>query len=63
MNYESDRPHVLACTEVWGDNRKVIRKVKLPGLLGWVASGPSMRQKVEATCTTYLSVTMTFFRA
>lgn len=40
MNYESDRPHVLACTEVWGDNRKVIRKVKLPGLLGWVASRP-----------------------
>jgi len=40
MNYESDRPHVLACTEVWGGNRKVIRKVKLPGLLGWVASRP-----------------------
>ena len=41
MNYESDRPHVLACTEVWGGNRKVIRNVKLPGLLGWVASEPA----------------------
>jgi phosphoserine phosphatase RsbU/P len=40
MNHESDQPHVLACTEVWGGNRKVIRRVSLPGLLGWVASTP-----------------------
>jgi serine phosphatase RsbU (regulator of sigma subunit) len=41
MNQASEEPHVLACSEVWGGNRKVIRKVKLPGLLGWVASTPT----------------------
>jgi phosphoserine phosphatase RsbU/P len=40
MSHESERPHVLACTEVWGGNRKVVRRVELPGLLGWVASVP-----------------------
>jgi phosphoserine phosphatase RsbU/P len=40
MSHESERPHVLACSEVWGGNRKVVRRVELPGLLGWVASVP-----------------------
>jgi len=40
MNEISDQPHVLACTEVWGGNRKVRRRVNLPGLRGWVASSP-----------------------
>jgi len=35
-----EQPYVLACTEVWGGNRKVFRRVKLPGLSGWVASMP-----------------------
>ncbi len=37
---ESETPHALVCTEVWGGNRKVIRTVKLPSLLAWVASNP-----------------------
>jgi len=37
---ELEQPHVLACTEVWGGNRKVIRTVKLPSLVAWVASAP-----------------------
>src|SRR5689334_19327112 len=40
MQYKSEQPHVLACTEVWGGNRKVIRSVKLPSLVAWVASAP-----------------------
>jgi phosphoserine phosphatase RsbU/P len=40
MNHEDALPHVLACTEVWGGNRKVVRSVSLPGLLGWLASTP-----------------------
>jgi len=40
MNHESGQPHILACTEVWGGNRKVVRRVSLPGLRGWVASTP-----------------------
>ena len=40
MYEESEKPHVLACTEVWGGNRKVIRTIKLPSLLAWVASTP-----------------------
>ena len=30
----------LACNEVWGGNRKVIRAVQLPSLLAWVACVP-----------------------
>ncbi len=41
MGQEDASPHVLACTEVWGGNRKVVRRVSLPGLLGWVASTPA----------------------
>jgi sigma-B regulation protein RsbU (phosphoserine phosphatase) len=37
---ESETPHALVCTEIWGGNRKVIRTVKLPSLVAWVASNP-----------------------
>ena len=37
---ESEKPHSLVCTEVWGGNRKVSRTVKLPSLTAWVASTP-----------------------
>ena len=40
MHDELEQPHALACTEVWGGNRKVIRTVKLPSLNAWVASAP-----------------------
>ena len=40
MHDELEQPHTLACTEVWGGNRKVIRTVKLPSLTAWVASAP-----------------------
>lgn len=40
MHDEVERPHALVCTEVWGGNRKVIRTIKLPSLLAWVASIP-----------------------
>jgi len=40
MQDESEKPHALTCQEVWGGNRKVIRTVKLPSLVAWVASFP-----------------------
>jgi phosphoserine phosphatase RsbU/P len=40
MYDESEKPHALVCTEVWGGNQKVIRTVKLPSMLAWVASTP-----------------------
>jgi sigma-B regulation protein RsbU (phosphoserine phosphatase) len=40
MHDELEKPHALACTEVWGGNRKVSRTVKLPSLMAWVASNP-----------------------
>jgi len=40
MDDESEKPHALACTEVWGGNQKVIRTVKMPSLTAWVASVP-----------------------
>jgi phosphoserine phosphatase RsbU/P len=40
MDDDSDKPHALVCTEVWGGNRKVIRTVKMPSLVAWVASVP-----------------------
>ena len=40
MYDESEKPRALVCTEVWGGNRKVIRTVKLPSLIAWVASVP-----------------------
>ena len=40
MHDEPVKPHALTCTEVWGGNRKVIRTVKLPSLVAWVASVP-----------------------
>ena len=40
MYDESEKPHALTCQEVWGGNRKVIRTVKLPSLVAWVASVP-----------------------
>ena len=40
MYDESEKPHALVCTEVWGGNRKVVRTVKMPSLIAWVASVP-----------------------
>jgi len=40
MHDESEKPHALVCTEVWGGNRKISRTVKLPSLMAWVASHP-----------------------
>lgn len=40
MHDAVERPHALVCTEVWGGNRKVMRTIKLPSLLAWVASIP-----------------------
>ena len=40
MHDELEQPHALACTEVWGGNRKVVRTVKLPSLVAWIASAP-----------------------
>jgi sigma-B regulation protein RsbU (phosphoserine phosphatase) len=40
MYDESEKPRALVCSEVWGGNRKVIRAVKMPGLIAWVASVP-----------------------
>jgi hypothetical protein len=40
MYDESEKPHALVCTEVWGGNRKIVRTVKLPSLVAWVASTP-----------------------
>ena len=40
MYDELEKPHALVCTEVWGGNRKVIRTVKMPSLVAWVASAP-----------------------
>ena len=40
MNQAPDQPHVLSCSEVWGGNRRVVRRVHLPGMHGWVASTP-----------------------
>src|SRR5262249_36171196 len=37
---ESETPHGLVCTEVWGGNRKVSRTIELPSLRAWVASHP-----------------------
>ena len=40
MYDESEKPHALVCTEIWGGNRKVIRTIRLPSLVAWVASAP-----------------------
>ncbi len=40
MYEQSEKPHALVCTEVWGGNRKVVRTVKMPSLVAWVASVP-----------------------
>ena len=40
MYDESEKPHALVCTEIWGGNREVIRTIKLPSLAAWVASAP-----------------------
>jgi sigma-B regulation protein RsbU (phosphoserine phosphatase) len=40
MQDESKKPHALVCTEVWGGNQKVVRTVKMPSLIAWVASVP-----------------------
>jgi hypothetical protein len=51
MHDKSEKPHALVCTEVWGGNRKVIRTVKLPSLVAWVASVPINEGDEEATFT------------
>ena len=40
VSRQEQSAHQLACTEVWGGNRKVVRSVELPGLAGWVYSTP-----------------------
>jgi sigma-B regulation protein RsbU (phosphoserine phosphatase) len=40
MYDESEKPHALVCTEVWGGNRRVTRAIKMPSLDAWVASFP-----------------------
>src|SRR3974390_2548200 len=40
MHDESETPHALVCTEVWGGNRKGGRTIELPSLKAWVASHP-----------------------
>ena len=40
MHNESEKPHALVCTEVWGGNRKVTRTLELPSLMAWVVSHP-----------------------
>jgi sigma-B regulation protein RsbU (phosphoserine phosphatase) len=40
MQDGSEKPHALVCTEVWGGNQKVVRTVKMPSLIAWVASVP-----------------------
>jgi len=48
MQDESEKPHALACTEVWGGNRKVSRTVKLPSLMAWVEEGDDPQPKKVA---------------
>jgi len=36
-----ERQHTLACMEVWGTNRSVIRTVELPELTAWAYSKPA----------------------
>jgi sigma-B regulation protein RsbU (phosphoserine phosphatase) len=40
MYDDSDKPHALVCTEIWGGNQKITRTVKMPNLAAWVASVP-----------------------
>jgi serine phosphatase RsbU (regulator of sigma subunit) len=40
MIQPDDRQHALACMEVWGGNRSVVRTVELPELTAWVYSKP-----------------------
>ncbi len=47
MHDESEKPHALVCTEVWGGNRRVSRTVKLPGLMAWVASYPMASYPIQ----------------
>ena len=37
----AERQHTLACMEVWGTNRSVIRTVELAELTAWVYSKPA----------------------
>jgi phosphoserine phosphatase RsbU/P len=36
----SEVPHTLACSEIWGGNRKTLRAVNMPSMAAWVASIP-----------------------
>ena len=56
---ESEKPHALVCTEVWGGNRKVNRTVKLPSLMAWVASNP-INDGEGGGDLHYMSVVFTF---
>ena len=55
MQDESEKPHALVCTEVWGGNRKVVRTVKLPSLMAWVVSAP-INEKEGGGDVHYMSV-------
>jgi phosphoserine phosphatase RsbU/P len=50
MTQEFEQPYVLACREVWGGNRKVVRSVKLPSLSAWIASNPVDEEGGDVHC-------------
>jgi phosphoserine phosphatase RsbU/P len=55
MPEESDIPHLLACSEVWGGNRKVFRAVNMASIAAWVASIP-LNEGVGGGDLYYMSV-------
>jgi sigma-B regulation protein RsbU (phosphoserine phosphatase) len=50
MQDELEQPLVLACREVLGGNRKVVRSVKLPSLTAWIASNPVDEEGGDVHC-------------
>lgn len=40
MPNSSEVPETLACNEVWGGNRKVVRTIQMPSVTAWMASLP-----------------------
>ena len=41
MTNSTEIPQTLACTEVWGGNRKAVRALNLASMAAWVASVPA----------------------